>query len=124
MESTVHDLYTWLKTEPELNFSGIENVNHYLFTIYLFYMFNLYIFYSANKKSIDTRTFTRSKKRSSRTTFESILESLSSPVSNTWKTSNFSNIEEDVSLFIFIYYTYSIYAQSISLNLSIFLFHM
>lgn len=72
MESTVHDLYTWLKTEPELTFS-------------------------ANRKSIDTRTFTRSKKRSSRTTFESILESLSSPVSNTWKTSNFSNIEEDLS---------------------------
>ncbi|KOX77778.1 hypothetical protein WN51_10568 [Melipona quadrifasciata] len=69
MESTVHDLYTWLRTEPELSFS-------------------------ASRKSIDTRTFTRSKKRSSRTSFESILESLSSPVSNTWRTSNFSNIDE------------------------------
>lgn len=72
MESTVHDLYTWLRTEPELSFS-------------------------ASRKSIDTRTFTRSKKRSSRTSFESILESLSSPVSNTWRTSNFSNIDENFS---------------------------
>ncbi|KOC66328.1 hypothetical protein WH47_07397 [Habropoda laboriosa] len=71
-ESTVHNLYTWLKSEPELSLS-------------------------ANRKFIDTRTFTRSKKRSSRTSFESILESLSSPVSNLWKTSNFSNIEEDFS---------------------------
>ncbi|CAK9809548.1 hypothetical protein ANTQUA_LOCUS6067 [Anthophora quadrimaculata] len=71
-ESTVQDLHTWLRSEPELSIS-------------------------ANRKFIDTRTFTRSKKRSSRSCFESILESLSSPIANSWKTSNFSNIEEDFS---------------------------
>ncbi|OAD61442.1 hypothetical protein WN48_10145 [Eufriesea mexicana] len=69
-ESTVHDLYTWLKTEPELTFS-------------------------ANRKSIDTRTFTRSKKRSSRTSFESILESLSSPL-NKYSDISIANKEETV----------------------------
>ncbi|XP_026674819.1 uncharacterized protein LOC108631650 [Ceratina calcarata] len=68
-ESTVQDLYTWLRTEPEL-------------------------FLSVNKKPIDSRTFTRTKKRSSKCSFESILESLSSPISNTWRT--FSNVEEDL----------------------------
>lgn len=72
-------------------------------------MYNSYIFHLASRKSIDTRTFTRSKKRSSRTSFESILESLSSPVSNTWRTSNFSNIDENVSLFTFMQYMYITY---------------
>ncbi|XP_076767073.1 uncharacterized protein LOC143433582 [Xylocopa sonorina] len=71
-ESTVQDLYTWLRSEPELTFS-------------------------VNRKSTDTRTFTRPKKRSNRCSFESILESLSAPVSNTFKTSNFSNIREDLN---------------------------
>nr|XP_003703362.1 PREDICTED: uncharacterized protein LOC100879633 isoform X1 [Megachile rotundata] len=71
-ESKVQDLYTWLKNEPELNLS-------------------------ANKKFVDTRTFTRPKKRSSRSTFESILETLSSPVANIWKTSNFPNVDEDLN---------------------------
>nr|XP_034192681.1 uncharacterized protein LOC117609975 isoform X1 [Osmia lignaria]XP_034192691.1 uncharacterized protein LOC117609975 isoform X1 [Osmia lignaria] len=71
-ESTVQDLYTWLRSEPELNLS-------------------------ANRKSVDTRTFTRSKKRSTKTCFESIFETLSSPVANIWKTSNFSNVEEDLN---------------------------
>lgn len=32
----VHDLYTWLKTEPELTFSGIRNIsNHYIMKLYL-----------------------------------------------------------------------------------------
>lgn len=58
------------------------------------------MFYLANRKSVDTRTFTRSKKRSSRTSFESIFETLSSPVANIWKTTNFSNVEEDVSIML------------------------
>ncbi|XP_076179473.1 uncharacterized protein LOC143152820 [Ptiloglossa arizonensis] len=74
IESKVQDLYTWLKSEPELILSG-------------------------NKRCIDTRTFTRPKKRSSRINFESILETLSPSVTHTWRTScsNFSNIEEDLS---------------------------
>lgn len=62
-ESTVHDLYTWLKTEPELD---VQN----------------------NKKSIDTRTFTRPKKRSVRISFESIFEGLPSSPTNTSETQN------------------------------------
>lgn len=69
LEPTVKDLYTWLRTEPEL-------------------------FLSVNKKPIDSRTFTRTKKRSGRSSFESILESLSSPISNTWRT--FPHVEEDL----------------------------
>ncbi|EGI63107.1 PREDICTED: uncharacterized protein LOC105148476 [Acromyrmex echinatior] len=49
--STIQDIYVWLKTEPELD---VRN----------------------NKKCIDTRTFTRSKKRSARMSFESIFEGL------------------------------------------------
>lgn len=58
-ESAIHDLHAWLKTEPELD---IQN----------------------NKKYIDTRTFTRPKKRSVRMSFESIFEGLPpSPTTNT-----------------------------------------
>ncbi|XP_018339737.1 PREDICTED: uncharacterized protein LOC108747023 isoform X2 [Trachymyrmex septentrionalis] len=49
--STIQDIYAWLKTEPELD---VRN----------------------NKKCIDTRTFTRPKKRSARMSFESIFEGL------------------------------------------------
>ncbi|KYM92377.1 hypothetical protein ALC53_00832 [Atta colombica] len=49
--STIQDIYAWLKTEPELD---VRN----------------------NKKCIDTRTFTRPKKRSARISFESIFEGL------------------------------------------------
>ncbi|KZC14347.1 hypothetical protein WN55_06779 [Dufourea novaeangliae] len=59
-ETSIQNLYIWLKNEPELTLSGI-------------------------RRSIDTRTFTRPKKRTSRTNFESILETLSPPLSNTWK---------------------------------------
>ncbi|XP_032668454.1 uncharacterized protein LOC116842829 isoform X2 [Odontomachus brunneus] len=59
-ESTIQDLYTWLKTEPELG----------------------------NKKCIDTRTFTRPKKRTSRMSFESIFENLPRCVTNIWKPQN------------------------------------
>ncbi|KAL6425951.1 hypothetical protein ACFW04_008924 [Cataglyphis niger] len=62
-ESTIHDLYTWLKTEPELD---IQN----------------------NKKCIDTRTFTRPKKRSVRMSFESIFEGLPPSPTNTLETQN------------------------------------
>lgn len=50
-ESAIKDLYAWLKAEPELD---VRN----------------------NKKCIDTRTFTRPKKRSARMSFESIFEGL------------------------------------------------
>ncbi|XP_029664435.1 uncharacterized protein LOC115236253 [Formica exsecta] len=66
IESTIHDLYTWLKTEPELD---VKN----------------------NKKCIDTRTFTRPKKRSVRMSFESIFEGL--PPSPTTTTSEIQNID-------------------------------
>ncbi|KYM93448.1 PREDICTED: uncharacterized protein LOC108782035 [Cyphomyrmex costatus] len=49
--STIQDIYAWLKAEPELD---VRN----------------------NKKCIDTRTFTRPKKRSARMSFESIFEGL------------------------------------------------
>ncbi|GAB1865081.1 hypothetical protein CAJAP_06160 [Camponotus japonicus] len=63
-ESAIHDLYTWLKTEPELD---VQN----------------------NKKYIDTRTFTRPKKRLVRMSFESIFEGLPpSPTTNTSKIQN------------------------------------
>ncbi|XP_043259484.1 uncharacterized protein LOC122401430 isoform X1 [Colletes gigas] len=74
-QTTVQNLHAWLRSEPDLILSG-------------------------NRRSIDTRTFTRPKKRSSRINFESILENLSPTVANTWKTSClncFSNIEEDLS---------------------------
>ncbi|XP_029174878.1 uncharacterized protein LOC114943427 [Nylanderia fulva] len=62
--SAIYDLYTWLKTEPELE---LQN----------------------NKKCIDTRTFTRPKKRSVRMSFDSIFEGLpSSPTANTSETQN------------------------------------
>ncbi|XP_011865017.1 PREDICTED: uncharacterized protein LOC105560473 isoform X2 [Vollenhovia emeryi] len=50
-ESSIQDLHAWLKTEPELDVQS-------------------------NKKCIDTRTFTRPKKRSARMSFESIFEGL------------------------------------------------
>ncbi|XP_031838867.1 uncharacterized protein LOC116429733 [Nomia melanderi] len=73
-EASVQNLYTWLKNESELILPG-------------------------NRRFIDTRTFTRPKKRTSRNNFESILENLSPPVSSVWKTtySNFSHIGEDLS---------------------------
>ncbi|XP_020277439.1 uncharacterized protein LOC109851617 [Pseudomyrmex gracilis] len=61
-ESVVHDLYAWLKTEPEINVTN-------------------------TRKCIDTRTFTRPKKRSARMSFESIFEGLAS-LKNTWKLGN------------------------------------
>ncbi|XP_012219697.2 uncharacterized protein [Linepithema humile] len=65
-ESAIHDLYAWLKTEPELDTRGTRANN-------------------INKKCINTRTFTRSKKRSARLSFESIFEGLPpSPSSNVW----------------------------------------
>ncbi|XP_072747430.1 uncharacterized protein [Anoplolepis gracilipes] len=68
-ESTIHDLYTWLKTEPQLD---VQN----------------------NKKCIDTRTFTRPKKRSVRMSFESIFEGLPpSPTTNTLETQNVMRTE-------------------------------
>ncbi|XP_053977823.1 uncharacterized protein LOC128875879 [Hylaeus volcanicus] len=76
-QSMVRNLYTWLKSEPELILSG-------------------------NRKCIDTRTFTRPKKRSTRINFESILETLSPSVANTRRISrsNLSNMEEDSSKYL------------------------
>ncbi|EZA60848.1 uncharacterized protein LOC105287818 isoform X2 [Ooceraea biroi] len=59
-ESTNHDLYAWLKTEPELDIRD-------------------------NKKCIDTRTFTRPKRRSARMSFESIFEGLPPSIKGIWK---------------------------------------
>ena len=73
-ESQVQDLFVWLRSVPVLPFS-------------------------ANRRSIDTRTFTRPKKRPIRTCFDSVFETLSPRMVNAWKTScsDFSNIEEDLS---------------------------
>ncbi|XP_014484064.1 PREDICTED: uncharacterized protein LOC106749277 [Dinoponera quadriceps] len=62
-ESAIQDLYTWLKTEPELDVRS-------------------------NRKFIDTRTFTRPKKRTSRMSFESIFEGLPRCITNIWKPQN------------------------------------
>ncbi|XP_012273638.1 uncharacterized protein LOC105696058 [Orussus abietinus] len=80
-ESTVHDLRTWLRSDPEMTSDNETSA----------------------KRSIDTRTFTRPKKRSNRMSFESIMEALSPPVQNTWKTEglnllkNQENISEEPS---------------------------
>lgn len=88
-ESTIRDLYAWLKTEPELDVRSTKHDNIAL--IYplniLSFIYNLIIqvlltiatkfnMYLDNKKCIDTRTFTRPKKRSARMSFESIFEGL------------------------------------------------
>ncbi|XP_011175509.1 uncharacterized protein LOC105207644 [Solenopsis invicta] len=73
IESPIQDLYAWLKTEPELD---VRN----------------------NKKCIDTRTFTRPKKRSARMSFESIFEGLSPPMTDIQKlqyTENVTLIENE-----------------------------
>lgn len=62
--SIVEDLHTWLRTEPELGSIDIER---------------------GTRRSIDTRTFTRPKKRINRMSFESIMEALSPPASNVWR---------------------------------------
>ncbi|XP_078042871.1 uncharacterized protein LOC144473129 [Augochlora pura] len=64
-DTSVQNLYDWLKNESELILPG-------------------------SRRSIDTRTFTRPKKRNSRINFESISEALSSPISHAWKTSHSS----------------------------------
>nr|XP_033326841.1 uncharacterized protein LOC117220717 isoform X1 [Megalopta genalis] len=64
-DTLVQNLYDWLKNESELILTG-------------------------SRRSIDTRTFTRPKKRTSRINFESISETLSPPISHTWKTSHSS----------------------------------
>ncbi|XP_051168940.1 putative uncharacterized protein DDB_G0277255 [Leptopilina boulardi] len=56
-ESRVHDLYAWLKSDPS------EPQAHA----------------NALKKSIDTRTFTRVKRRSNKMNFDAIMESLATP---------------------------------------------
>ncbi|XP_076231439.1 uncharacterized protein LOC143177432 [Calliopsis andreniformis] len=73
-EPSIYNLYTWLKSEPESIISG-------------------------NRRAIDTRTFTRPKKRLSRTNFESVFETVPSNATDTWKTeySDCSNLEEDLS---------------------------
>lgn len=63
-ETMVHDLYAWLKNSSE---TGSQNSH------------------TGNKKSIDTRTFTRPKKRNSRMSFESILEALPPQLQNACK---------------------------------------
>ncbi|XP_076303209.1 uncharacterized protein LOC143221682 [Lasioglossum baleicum] len=72
IDTSIQNLYIWLKSESELILPG-------------------------NRRSIDTRTFTRPKKRTSRINFESISEAVSPPISNTWKSSypSFSHIGED-----------------------------
>lgn len=58
---------------------------------------NLYL---GNKKCIDTRTFTRPKKRTSRMSFESIFEGLPRCVTNIWKPQNSNNMcTENVSVY-------------------------
>ncbi|XP_043472661.1 uncharacterized protein LOC122505235 [Leptopilina heterotoma] len=56
-ESRVHDLYAWLKSDPS------ESQSHT----------------NVLKKSIDTRTFTRVKRRTNRMSFDAIMESLATP---------------------------------------------
>jgi len=93
-ESTIQDLYAWLKAEPELDVRSTNHDNIALIyplnvlsllynLIYIIIIqvllatiatkFNMYL---DNKKCIDTRTFTRPKKRSARMSFESIFEGL------------------------------------------------
>ncbi|KAK2580115.1 hypothetical protein KPH14_012393 [Odynerus spinipes] len=63
-ETMVHDLYAWLRNSPETSYQNSH---------------------TATKKSIDTRTFTRPKKRNSRMSFESIIEALPPQLQNVCK---------------------------------------
>ncbi|XP_071645141.1 uncharacterized protein [Temnothorax longispinosus] len=67
-EPAIQDLYAWLKTEPELD---VQN----------------------NRKCIDTRTFTRPKKRSARMSFESIFEGLPPSTTDKEKLQDVTHIE-------------------------------
>ncbi|XP_076646374.1 uncharacterized protein LOC143355451 [Halictus rubicundus] len=74
IDTSIQNLYVWLKSESELILPG-------------------------NRRFIDTRTFTRPKKRTSRMNFESISEAVSPPISNTWKISypSLSHIGDDLN---------------------------
>ncbi|XP_046431490.1 uncharacterized protein LOC124185111 isoform X1 [Neodiprion fabricii] len=67
-EGNVQDLNSWLGDGLELDLEENEALN-------------------GTRRSIDTRTFTRHKKRNNRLSFESIIEALSPPASNVWKRS-------------------------------------
>lgn len=118
-ESTIQDLYAWLKTEPVLDVRSTKHDNialinplNILSLIYNIIIqmlliiatkFNMYL---DNKKCIDTRTFTRPKKRSARMSFESIFEGLPPSTTDIKKLQNTDVTRiEDVgclSLFIFL----------------------
>lgn len=103
-ESTIHDLYAWLKAEPELDTRGTKinkansnialTISCFLIFLAQFIILSLFIIaftfiFLVNKKCINTRTFTRPKKRSARLSFESIFEGLPpSPSSDIWKPQN------------------------------------
>lgn len=97
-ESAIHDLYAWLKTKPELDVRSTKHDNIALICLLniLSLLFNLIIrvllaiatkfnIYLDNKRCIDTRTFTRPKKRSTRMSFESIFEGLPPSTTNIQK---------------------------------------
>lgn len=65
-EGNVQSLQNCLKNRPELDFEDNEGLN-------------------GARRSIDTRTFTRPKKRNNRMSFESIIEALSPPTPTLWK---------------------------------------
>ncbi|XP_012255732.2 uncharacterized protein LOC105685866 isoform X1 [Athalia rosae] len=65
-EGRVQNLHDWLVNGPALDLDESESLN-------------------GTRKSIDTRTFTRPKKRSNRLSFESIIEALSPSVENVWQ---------------------------------------
>lgn len=85
--------------------------------MYLTFIYNIS---SVNRRFIDTRTFTRPKKRPSRTNFGSVFETLSSCATGTWKTecAGFSNAEEDVSLFVFVLHILCMNLLYINVNMT------
>lgn len=119
-ESTIHDLYAWLKTEPELDVRSTKHdniaLNIYPLNIlsFIYYLiiqvlltiatkFNVYL---DNKKCIDTRTFTRPKKRSARMSFESIFEGLPPFTTDIQKLqdTDVTHIKNVSCFLIFLYY--------------------
>ncbi|XP_024880078.1 uncharacterized protein LOC112459936 isoform X1 [Temnothorax curvispinosus] len=76
-EPAIQDLYAWLKTEPELD---VQSTKHD-------------ITLNDNRKCIDTRTFTRPKKRSARMSFESSFEGLPPSTTDKEKLQDVTHIE-------------------------------
>lgn len=123
IESPIQDLYAWLKTEPELDVRSIKHdiiaLNYLLNILSLIFNFIIKVsliittkfnIYLDNKKCIDTRTFTRPKKRSARMSFESIFEGLSPPMTDIQKLQYTENVTliENVGLSpLYFYYIHA-----------------